>query len=48
MSSQPVGVGDQAPDFTLRNQSGLPVHLADALAEGPVVLAFYFFAFTGG
>jgi hypothetical protein len=34
-------VGQQAPDFALPNASGHPVHLADLLARGPVVLSFY-------
>ena len=32
--------GDAAPDFTLLDQHGRPVHLADRLALGPVVLVF--------
>ena len=31
-------IGDTAPDFTLENLGGKKVHLADASAEGPVVL----------
>ena len=34
-------VGDLAPDFTLPNVQGTPTKLADRLADGPVVLAFY-------
>ncbi len=34
-------VGDEAPDFTLNNSRGEPVHLAARLSEGPVVLGFY-------
>ena len=34
-------VGQKAPDFTLPNVHGQPVHLADLLAHGPVVLMFY-------
>ena len=33
--------GDRAPDFTLPNSNGEPVHLAALLARGPVVLTFY-------
>ena len=33
--------GDRAPLFTLPNQKGVPVSLAAALAEGPVVLGFH-------
>jgi peroxiredoxin len=39
--------GDPAPDFTLNDTHGTPVHLADALAEGPVLLVFFPFAFSG-
>jgi len=34
-------MGDEAPPFTLPNATGGDVKLADALAEGPVVLTFY-------
>ena len=34
-------VGDVAPDFTLPDQAGTPVHLTDLLGHGPVVLYFY-------
>lgn len=34
-------VGERAPDFTLPNQVGKTVRLADRLAGGPVVLSFY-------
>ena len=33
--------GDTAPDFTLNEAGGKPVHLTEALAAGPVVLGFY-------
>jgi hypothetical protein len=33
--------GERAPDFTLPNQVGKEVRLADRLAAGPVVLSFY-------
>lgn len=36
-----VKVGDLAPDFTLPDSSGTPVHFKDLLAKGPVVLYFY-------
>lgn len=41
-------VGDQAPDFTLPDQDGNPVRLADCLADGPVLLYFYPADFTPG
>jgi hypothetical protein len=34
-------VGQTAPDFTLPGASGRPIHLADLVARGPVVLSFY-------
>ena len=36
-----LGSGDQAPDFTLPDQSGKPVRLVDCLGKGPVVVYFY-------
>jgi thioredoxin-dependent peroxiredoxin len=36
-----IGVGDQAPDFTLPSQSGEQVRLSDRLGEQVVVLYFY-------
>ena len=41
-------VGDKAPDFTLHDQNGQIVHLADFQGKKNVVLAFYVLAFTGG
>jgi cytochrome oxidase Cu insertion factor (SCO1/SenC/PrrC family) len=41
-------VGDKAPDFTLPDQNGQPLHLADVLAHKNVVLAFYIRASTPG
>jgi cytochrome oxidase Cu insertion factor (SCO1/SenC/PrrC family) len=41
-------VGDIAPDFTLRDQSGKEVSLKDFHGKKSVVLAFYVFAFSGG
>ncbi|HEX7029992.1 MAG TPA: peroxiredoxin [Gammaproteobacteria bacterium] len=40
--------GTQAPDFTLPDQDGNPVRLADLLAKGPVLLYFYPADFTPG
>lgn len=39
-------VGEKAPDFTLPNQDREPVRLSEALASGPVVLAFFPAAFS--
>ena len=39
-------VGDTAPDFTLPDQDGQPVHLAELLTRGPVLLYFYPADFT--
>ena len=39
------GVGDRAPDFTLRHTFTEQVTLADRWPRGPVVLAFYVFDF---
>lgn len=44
----PVRVGDSAPDFTLLNQDNLPVHLADLLGTGPIVLYFYAKDYSSG
>ena len=38
---QTVKVGDQAPDFSLRNANGQEFRLQELLTEGPVVLSFY-------
>jgi hypothetical protein len=35
------GVGDQAPDFSLKNAKGKTVNLKEFLSKGPVVLGFY-------
>ena len=39
-------VGDRAPDFTLPDQDGHSIRLADLLAKGPVLLYFYPADFT--
>ncbi len=41
-------VGDKAPDFTLSDQNGQPVRLADFRGKSAVVVAFYPMAFTPG
>ena len=44
-------VGAKAPDFTTRGAMAgqvMPVHLAEMLKKGPVVLYFFPAAFTGG
>jgi cytochrome oxidase Cu insertion factor (SCO1/SenC/PrrC family) len=38
----------RAPDFTLDDTEGNPVTLSRLLADGPVILAFFPKAFTGG
>ena len=43
-----IKVGDTAPDFALRDQTGKEVKLSDFRGKKNVVLAFYVFAFTGG
>jgi len=40
--------GDKAPDFTLTDQGGKPVRLADFHGKSNVVIAFYVMAFTPG
>jgi hypothetical protein len=47
--ADPPAVGTVAPDFTLPSTSGKPIQLSKMLRKaGPVVLAFYPKAFTGG
>jgi len=43
----PVKVGDQAPDFTLKDQHGNDVTLSSFRGEKNVVVVFYPFTFTG-
>ena len=38
----------KAPDFTLNDTEGKPVTLSEMLKDGPVILAFFPKAFTGG
>ncbi len=42
-----VDVGDRAPDFELRDQTGQPVRLSDYEGKKAVVLIFYPFTFSG-
>jgi peroxiredoxin len=42
-----VDVGDQAPDFELKDQHGTPVRLSGFRGEKNVVLVFYPLAFSG-
>jgi peroxiredoxin len=42
-----VEIGQPAPDFSLPDQSGTTVSLAEVRATKPVVLVFYPFTFTG-
>ena len=39
--TNPVAVGEVAPDFTLEDQNGHTVTLSDARGKSPVVLVFY-------
>lgn len=43
-----VKIGDEAPDFTLKDQNLKEVTLSDFRGQKKVILAFYVFAFTGG
>lgn len=43
-----MNVGDPAPDFELSDHTGTKMHLARALANGPVVLIFYVLDSTPG
>lgn len=41
-------VGDTAPDFKLKDQSGKTIQLSKYRGKKSVVVAFYVLAFTGG
>jgi mycoredoxin-dependent peroxiredoxin len=43
----PVEVGQEAPDFSLRDQNGQTVELASFRGQKNVLLVFYPFAFSG-
>lgn len=40
------GVGDEAPDFTLTDQTGAPVTLSEAVRDRHALLVFFPFAFS--
>ena len=42
-----VQIGDQAPDFELKDQTGKPVRLSDHRGNKHVVVVFYPLSFTG-
>lgn len=42
-----LAVGDQAPDFTLRDQHGQEVRLSSYAGQKAVLLVFYPYAFSG-
>lgn len=46
MSTAPPAVGDQAPEFLLRNQHGQPVWLSELRGRN-VAVVFYPYAFSG-
>ena len=41
-------VGDVAPDFTAKDTDGKELKLSQMVKQGPVILAFFPKAFTGG
>ncbi len=48
LGSAPLKAGEKAPPFSLPDTDGKPVALANLLERGPVILAFFPTAFTGG
>lgn len=42
-----IAPGTQAPDFTLSDQNGTELTLSELVADGPVALVFFPFAFSG-
>src|SRR5512132_3931001 len=46
-AGQAVQVGQEAPDFELKNQHGELVRLSDARGQRAVAIVFYPFAFSG-
>jgi peroxiredoxin len=47
-STKPLAVGDEAPDFTLRDEADHEVRLSSFRGKGKVLLAFYPKDFTPG
>ena len=47
MTGNGLRIGDEAPDFTLRDQFGQDVRLSDFRGRKAVALMFFPFAFTG-
>jgi len=47
MTDAPVAIGDEAPDFTLRDQNNEEVTLSSFRGEKAVLIIFYPLAFTG-
>jgi peroxiredoxin (alkyl hydroperoxide reductase subunit C) len=47
MTQQPLAVGEQAPDFTLRDQNNEEVTLSSFRSQKAVLVIFYPLAFTG-
>lgn len=39
--NEPIGVGEEAPDFALKDQNQEEWRLSEAVERGPVVLSFY-------
>lgn len=48
LASATFGVGDAAPDFSVKDIDGKTRKLAEMTRQGPVVLAFFPKAFTPG
>ena len=44
---KPLDIGDEAPDFTLRDTDGQAINLSDFRGQKNVLLVFYPFAFSG-
>lgn len=43
-----IAVGQTAPDFTVITTDRRQVRLSELVQDRPAVLAFYYFAFSGG